>query len=301
MAIDTDKIDETVLALLRLTLHDRARAWKGHDWEALKDEHRKGMIDDPVGKVECVVLTDQGAGGKRAFVQKAIREGARSLTFCPLAGGGGKIVRASGSAAFRSPSEGQGRKLLQADVEAVPRPAAPDCMLMMWTPRPLVVAASALPTRWGWDHCGRPRWSGRRCRSQPSGQALDGHGKRLRDQHEVDHHLAARGKYLPTLPMWGSVLIAPVGEPSEEAEAADGDDQNRDYGPEADPDRDIARPPLDRRGWWYWGDAVAWRGSCSRREGFSRQAAVFSRRVRHEHGLRTPPPWRRNFADVRLR
>jgi len=47
--IDTDKIDETVLALLRLTLHDRARAWKGHDWEALNRLHRKGMIGDPVG------------------------------------------------------------------------------------------------------------------------------------------------------------------------------------------------------------------------------------------------------------
>jgi hypothetical protein len=29
VAIDTDQIDETVLALLQLTLHDGARAWKG--------------------------------------------------------------------------------------------------------------------------------------------------------------------------------------------------------------------------------------------------------------------------------
>ena len=35
MDIDTDKIDEAVLALLYLTLHDGDRAWKGHDWDAL--------------------------------------------------------------------------------------------------------------------------------------------------------------------------------------------------------------------------------------------------------------------------
>lgn len=60
MPIDTDKIDEAVLALLHLTLHDGARAWKGHDWEALNRLHRKGMIGDPVSKAKSVVLTDQG-------------------------------------------------------------------------------------------------------------------------------------------------------------------------------------------------------------------------------------------------
>ena len=68
MAIDTDKIDETVLALLQLTLHDGARAWKGHDWEALIRLHRKGMIENPVGKAKSVVLTDQGlAESERLF------------------------------------------------------------------------------------------------------------------------------------------------------------------------------------------------------------------------------------------
>jgi hypothetical protein len=33
--IDTDKIDDAVLALLYLTLHDGFRAWKGHDWDVL--------------------------------------------------------------------------------------------------------------------------------------------------------------------------------------------------------------------------------------------------------------------------
>jgi hypothetical protein len=68
VAIDTDKIDETVLALLQLTRHDGARAWKGYDWEVLNRLHRKGMIENPVGKAKSVVLTDQGlAESERLF------------------------------------------------------------------------------------------------------------------------------------------------------------------------------------------------------------------------------------------
>jgi len=60
MDIDVDKIDEAVLALLSLTLHDGFRAWKGHDWDALDRLYQKGMIDNPVGKAKSVVLTDEG-------------------------------------------------------------------------------------------------------------------------------------------------------------------------------------------------------------------------------------------------
>ena len=68
MDIDTDKIDEAVLALLYLTLHDGVRAWKGHDWDALDRLYRKGMIDNPVGKAKSVMLTDDGlAESKRLF------------------------------------------------------------------------------------------------------------------------------------------------------------------------------------------------------------------------------------------
>ena len=68
MEIDTDKVDEAVLALLYLTLHDGFRAWKGHDWDALDRLHRKGMICNPVGKVKSVVLTDEGlAESERLF------------------------------------------------------------------------------------------------------------------------------------------------------------------------------------------------------------------------------------------
>ena len=60
MEIDTDKIDETVLALLYLTLHDGVRAWKSFDWESMNRLHDKGFISNPVGKAKSVALTDEG-------------------------------------------------------------------------------------------------------------------------------------------------------------------------------------------------------------------------------------------------
>ena len=50
MDIDTDRIDEAVLALLWLGLHDGLRAWKTFDWDAMDRLHAKGLIHDPVGK-----------------------------------------------------------------------------------------------------------------------------------------------------------------------------------------------------------------------------------------------------------
>jgi uncharacterized protein DUF6429 len=60
MAVDTGRIDEAVLALLYLGLHDNGRAWKGFDWSALNRLHEKGMISNPVGKAKSVVFTDEG-------------------------------------------------------------------------------------------------------------------------------------------------------------------------------------------------------------------------------------------------
>lgn len=60
IVLDEDRIDDTVLGLLYLTLHDGWRAWKGLDWEAMNRLHEKGMIDDPRGKTKSVVFTDEG-------------------------------------------------------------------------------------------------------------------------------------------------------------------------------------------------------------------------------------------------
>lgn len=60
MEIDSDKIDDAVLGLLWLTLHNERRAWKGFDWDALDRLYQKGLIADPANKAKSVVLTDEG-------------------------------------------------------------------------------------------------------------------------------------------------------------------------------------------------------------------------------------------------
>ncbi|AHE52531.1 DUF6429 family protein [Sphingomonas sanxanigenens] len=65
--IDTDRIDEAVLALMFLTLHREYdedwspwRAWKSFDWDALGRLHGQDLIHDPVNKAKSVVLTAEG-------------------------------------------------------------------------------------------------------------------------------------------------------------------------------------------------------------------------------------------------
>ncbi len=70
MEIDTERIDEAVLALLLLGLHDGGRVWKSFDWDAMDRLHRKGLISDPVGKAKSVVLTEEGQReAERLFMQ----------------------------------------------------------------------------------------------------------------------------------------------------------------------------------------------------------------------------------------
>jgi hypothetical protein len=60
MNVNTDAIDEVVLALLYLTLHDGNRAWKSFDWDVLNRLYERGLIGDPVSKTKSVILTDEG-------------------------------------------------------------------------------------------------------------------------------------------------------------------------------------------------------------------------------------------------
>ncbi|WP_126228606.1 DUF6429 family protein [Burkholderia ambifaria] len=60
MTIDPQAVDDAVLALLQLTLHDGNRAWKTFDWEALNRLHERGLIGDPVNKTKSTILTDEG-------------------------------------------------------------------------------------------------------------------------------------------------------------------------------------------------------------------------------------------------
>ncbi len=67
---DLDRIDDAVLALFQLTLHDGARAWKGHSWDVLDRLHAKGLIDDPVGKAKSVWLTPEGLERSAALFEE---------------------------------------------------------------------------------------------------------------------------------------------------------------------------------------------------------------------------------------
>ena len=82
MEYDEDKVDEIVLALLYLTMFDEepygARAWKGHDWNALNRLHAKGYISDPKSKAKSVVLTEQGLRQSRKLFEKHFGEVGRT-------------------------------------------------------------------------------------------------------------------------------------------------------------------------------------------------------------------------------
>lgn len=70
MALDTDRIDDAVLALLYLTLHDHGRAWKGFDWDAMNRLHKRGMIENPVSKAKSVVFTAEGLRRSQELFEK---------------------------------------------------------------------------------------------------------------------------------------------------------------------------------------------------------------------------------------
>ncbi|QEW06604.1 DUF6429 family protein [Nitrincola iocasae] len=70
MEIDEEKIDEAVLALLYLTLHDSGRAWKSFDWDAMNRLHEKELIENPVGKAKSILFTEEGLKESERLFQK---------------------------------------------------------------------------------------------------------------------------------------------------------------------------------------------------------------------------------------
>ncbi|MBY4868909.1 MULTISPECIES: DUF6429 family protein [Burkholderia] len=79
MNIDTAAIDDAVLALLHLTLHDRNRAWKSFDWDALNRLLERGLIQDCVNKTKSVSLTDDGLReSERLFKQRFVTAGSEA-------------------------------------------------------------------------------------------------------------------------------------------------------------------------------------------------------------------------------
>jgi hypothetical protein len=60
MVISNDRIDQAILALLYLGLHEESRAWKTYDWESMNRLHEKGYISNPVSKSKSVIFTEEG-------------------------------------------------------------------------------------------------------------------------------------------------------------------------------------------------------------------------------------------------
>lgn len=70
MEINEEKIDEAVLALLYLTLHNDVRAWKSFDWDAMNRLHEKGLIENPIGKAKSIQFTEGGLKESERLFQK---------------------------------------------------------------------------------------------------------------------------------------------------------------------------------------------------------------------------------------
>jgi hypothetical protein len=74
MNLNTDRIDDAVLAPLLLGLHDGDRAWKSFDWEAMGRLHAKGLISDPAGKAKSVTRSQEGLNQAQALLQTLFGE-----------------------------------------------------------------------------------------------------------------------------------------------------------------------------------------------------------------------------------
>ncbi len=74
MEFDERKIDEAVLALLYLTLHDGNRAWKTIDFATLDRLQEQGFLSGTVTRAKSVVFTEKGL---RAAEQLAAKQFAK--------------------------------------------------------------------------------------------------------------------------------------------------------------------------------------------------------------------------------
>jgi len=70
MKFDDRKIDEAVLAVLYLTLHDGNRAWKTLDFDAMDRLHAQGFISNPAVHAKSVMLTEEGIAKAREVADK---------------------------------------------------------------------------------------------------------------------------------------------------------------------------------------------------------------------------------------
>lgn len=72
MKLDQQKVEDAVLAVLWLTLHDECRAWKTIDWDSMDRLHKKGYISDPAHRAKSVVLTEEGLSRATRLVEEML-------------------------------------------------------------------------------------------------------------------------------------------------------------------------------------------------------------------------------------
>jgi|SRR5882672_10231299 len=70
MKLNQQKVEDAVLAVLWLTLHNDVEAWKTIDWETMDRLHQKGFISDPTRRAKSVIFTEEGL----AEAERAARE-----------------------------------------------------------------------------------------------------------------------------------------------------------------------------------------------------------------------------------
>jgi hypothetical protein len=69
IVLDEERIDDAVLALLLLGLHDHDRAWKGFPWAALDRLHKRDLISNPRSKAKSVAFSEEGLRRSQALLK----------------------------------------------------------------------------------------------------------------------------------------------------------------------------------------------------------------------------------------
>jgi hypothetical protein len=75
---EDERIDDAVLALLYLGLHEGDRAWKSFDWDAMNRLYEKGLISNPVGRAKSVAFSDEGLEQAQRLYRKLFVEASGS-------------------------------------------------------------------------------------------------------------------------------------------------------------------------------------------------------------------------------
>ncbi len=70
MGFDERKVDEAVLALLYLTLHEGNRAWKTIDFAAFDRLQEQGFLSGAVSRAKSVVLMEKGLRAAQQLAAK---------------------------------------------------------------------------------------------------------------------------------------------------------------------------------------------------------------------------------------